>query len=599
LKRLAILVVIGLVMSLGTALAGSNSTTLPNGANLQVSIDDPVTSTEFLIPTGDPSRGVDVSGTASVGLGEPDATLVDVMDVSGSTDVGFGTGCAPILGCEQQFVTALNQAAVASGSVDEVGVAVFATSAATADMSPAGGDQVIVAPDADNFVNTVVNSTFSVFGGNGGVAQFTNKVVGVETNYTAGLQKALDVVNASSNSVNIVVFVSDGVSTEGAGGFAAAVAALAAAGAVVNSVALGSEASGGADINCSSGTGGTLQQMADGTGGTCFDIDDPGALPLIIPDLISTSLDSLEIEVDGGGANPIPNADISLPLPQPGAVSVNYTTTVPGLGPGDHKICVTATGSDPAGSASVTQCETIHLLQISLAPETATNELGTLAQTHTVTATVAGPASGPASVEGRTVNFHVVSGPNVSKAGSGTTDSAGQVSFTYTAEQGLAGLGTDTIQACVTLNSPLGETGCDEVTKDWVDTTPPVPACIETVNPAGKKVPPAGSTTLPGSKGGQNEDGFYQLLAKDNVDPNPKVFVVDTGSGTVFGPFASGTNIKYTEDPTATPSQTKMGSSTSAVTWHIIGKGDAAMYAVDASGNQSSPVSCLVPPPPK
>ena len=38
------------------------------------------------------------------------------------------------------------------------------------------------------------------------------------------------------------------------------------------------------------------------------------------------------------------------------------------------------------------------------------------------------------------------------------------------------------------------------------DATSPEVSCIETVNPSGKNIPPAGSTTLPGSKGGQNED---------------------------------------------------------------------------------------------
>ncbi len=48
------------------------------------------------------------------------------------------------------------------------------------------------------------------------------------------------------------------------------------------------------------------------------------------------------------------------------------------------------------------------------------------------------------------------------------------------------------------------------------DETPPKIGCIETVNPHGKNIPPAGSTTLPGSKGGQNEDGFYELIGKDD-----------------------------------------------------------------------------------
>jgi len=35
------------------------------------------------------------------------------------------------------------------------------------------------------------------------------------------------------------------------------------------------------------------------------------------------------------------------------------------------------------------------------------------------------------------------------------------------------------------------------------------------------------------------------------------------------------------------------------VEYHIKGKGDAGVYAVDASGNKSTVVSCKVPPPPK
>ena len=54
----------------------------------------------------------------------------------------------------------------------------------------------------------------------------------------------------------------------------------------------------------------------------------------------------------------------------------------------------------------------------------------------------------------------------------------------------------------------------------------------------------------------------------DNVDPSPEFFVVDTGSGTVFGPFPSGTRIKYTEAPGAAPEQKPMGGPNSAVAYH-------------------------------
>jgi hypothetical protein len=92
------------------------------------------------------------------------------------------------------------------------------------------------------------------------------------------------------------------------------------------------------------------------------------------------------------------------------------------------------------------------------------------------------------------------------------------------------------------------------------------------------------------------------LTSTDALDPNPDIYVVDSGSGTVFGPFASGTTIKYTQAPGATPSIKAIGSTNGqagAIAWHIIGNGDMQVYAVDDSGNQSATVACLVPPPPK
>jgi hypothetical protein len=127
------------------------------------------------------------------------------------------------------------------------------------------------------------------------------------------------------------------------------------------------------------------------------------------------------------------------------------------------------------------------------------------------------------------------------------------------------------------------------------DVTPPVAACQPTTNPSGKNVPRAGDN----SKSGQNPDGFYQLTATNNVDPSPDVFLVDLGSGQVFGPFTSGVRIKYTQAPGATPRQQRIGGPHSAVQWHIIGTGDAAVFAVDDAGLVSDRVPCRVPPPPK
>ena len=129
----------------------------------------------------------------------------------------------------------------------------------------------------------------------------------------------------------------------------------------------------------------------------------------------------------------------------------------------------------------------------------------------------------------------------------------------------------------------------------YVD-SPPEILCIETVNPSGKNIPPAGSTTLPGSKGGMNEDGFYQLIVKDIVDPDVEICVKDEG-GTLLGCYTSGTNVKYTE--VASKPRVKLwGSTKSFVEYHIFGNGDMIIYATDSAGNASS-ATCLVPPPPK
>lgn len=212
----------------------------------------------------------------------------------------------------------------------------------------------------------------------------------------------------------------------------------------------------------------------------------------------------------------------------------------------------------------------------------------------------------------------------VGNAGKETDDNAslwsfGSSSFRYVAVYGnesihitpeptLAELGPDGA-----INNPcfgLGYFCSEDVEIDAVgrptnsNCNPPAGACIETVNPHGKNIPPAG-ITLPGTKGGQNPDGFYKLGATGGVG-TLQIFVVDLGSGTVFGPFANGAQIKYTQAPGATPSIKKIGSTgngnngqSDAIVAHITGKSDFGFFAVDSLGNRSPTVTCLVPPPPK
>ncbi len=119
-----------------------------------------------------------------------------------------------------------------------------------------------------------------------------------------------------------------------------------------------------------------------------------------------------------------------------------------------------------------------------------------------------------------------------------------------------------------------------------------VPFCTETVNPHGQNVPPAGSTTLPGPRGGINDDGFYEV----GTDVGTDVILRDT-DGNVFGVFDSGTKVKYTEANGAEPSVKKIGSANGqagAIDFHITGTGDLVVVSVDGAA-----LTCPVPPPPK
>ena len=125
-----------------------------------------------------------------------------------------------------------------------------------------------------------------------------------------------------------------------------------------------------------------------------------------------------------------------------------------------------------------------------------------------------------------------------------------------------------------------------------LDKEPPRVSCQPGPNPSGKNVPRAGQNP----RSGQNPDGFYKVLAQDNCDPAPKIYVKDSASSFVAGPFASGTNLKIVQAPGAPPRQQP---GPGVITAHITLRGDALVDAVDVDGNVSSPISCKVPPPPK
>jgi hypothetical protein len=559
------------------AVADTTSGNLPGGTSISVGVSAPADGALIASPPGN----VNLSGTASVGQGVPVAntTLVYVVDRSGSTQSLNGCGgnqngdglTNSVLDCEIAAGRALNQQAIAAGTVDEVGAVFFDTNAQIQDVSPSPGAQRLTNPATDSDSDTTPDIEEAL----------RTATVGANTNFEAAVQQACGLVQSSTNPNNIVVFLSDGVATNGASALDDLPCGPKTA--TFQTFAVGS----GSSCTDTGGGRGSLAQIAAATGGTCTNVTDVANLPDVVPGIIASQLTKLELTVDGGAAQDI-TATASPSLPVNGPASVSYPTTVPGLAPGIHTLCVTATGSDGGGAGSVTHCHQVVVATIVLTPSTATNELGTPGQTHTVTATVAAGADG--GVSGVTVGFSIGSGPNAGASGSGTTNAAGQTTFTYTATQGLAGLGTDSIRGCFT--DSQGTTACDTATKHWVDTTAPTLACTPTTNPSGGNVPSAGKNP----QSGQNPDGFYVLTASDAVDPNPRLTLADTGSASTFGPFASGTKIKLTQAAGAPPSQ-KPGAG--VIDWQIKLKGDGSLTATDASGNTSAAVSCKVPQPPK
>ena len=263
---------------------------------------------------------------------------------------------------------------------------------------------------------------------------------------------------------------------------------------------------------------------------------------------------------------------------------MSFEELVPGLAPGIHELCVSASGFDAGGVATTHECASVTVATIDVSPLATTHELGTPGQTATLTATVA--AGGDGGVAAVPVVFSIKSGPNAGKGQTITTGAPGQAVFVYEAVQHLAGLGTDEIEACFT--DSAGTKACATATVKWQDTTPPVVSCQPGPNPGGAIVT---------KQGGISPSGFMLLVAIDAVDPTPVVYLVDTGSGTLHGPWTSGTAIKYTEAPGGPPSEKEMGSEGGGLEiLHVKGTGDPAVRGKDWSGNECRPLVCPMPP---
>jgi hypothetical protein len=109
-----------------------------------------------------------------------------------------------------------------------------------------------------------------------------------------------------------------------------------------------------------------------------------------------------------------------------------------------------------------------------------------------------------------------------------------------------------------------------------VDTTPPVVACVQGVNPSGNNIPAS-----------NNSDGFYTVSASD-ICSAP---VIKIGSYTL----ANGETIKITQTP-GTSGVRLVGTMGKEQIKHFqVGPNDASLIATDGSGNKAS-ITCPVPP---
>ena|SRR6266540_7237203 len=118
--------------------------------------------------------------------------------------------------------------------------------------------------------------------------------------------------------------------------------------------------------------------------------------------------------------------------------------------------------------------------------------------------------------------------------------------------------------------------------------------CIEYVNPsggpAGQPGPPGGTSVTPILSPHQNPDGFYRV----NVTGGITTFFVLSG-GVSFGPFPTGSTIKYTQSGSDTARMETIGGPNSAVIAHIIGPDEFITYP---AGEPTHQTICYVPPPP-
>jgi hypothetical protein len=378
--------------ALALAVAGG-AAVLPGGTSIDAAVTFP--------HDGDvlPAGPLVATGTASVGTGQAVAntTLIYIVDVSGSTQSPTGGSACPnqnaydttpntVLDCELLAVHDLNQAAIATGTVAQVGLIGFAgtgtdtpasiTSAAALDLSSDTGEQKLVDPAQATFpgiafhpwtagtdLDWVLMSAYLASGvippgwpghpsGTDGFTLFTQHAVGAQTNYYAALQVLRDLIPSVTTPQTQVVFLSDGVPNLTVSGqplqniLAQLPATWPNTKLTIDTFAI--VGSGSTCGTASPTLNGSLNQIAAHFGKTCVPLADPENATTAVPDVIASKLTDAGLTVDG---TPTPTT-VSPALPANGPVTASLASGSLNLPTGDHTVCATASGSDGGGAGT-------------------------------------------------------------------------------------------------------------------------------------------------------------------------------------------------------------------------------------------------------
>lgn len=289
--------------------AAAASTDLPGGASLTIALASPLANT--VVETGVP---ITVAGSASIGEAPAvkNTDLVFVIDTSGSTGDPSGIGCGTVLECEKQAVTDLVvQASAVRSPIKQVGLTAF--------------------PDAD-VVNLVAPNSSQI-------SDYLDSLSpGGFTDFSAGLDRAATVLQASTAEHRLIVMLTDGEGTVDPDQPAIS--------AVVMAFTIGGQ-------QCTP----PLLEVVDlgDDGSACSVVTDLSNLSGVIGETIGATLEEIAVTVDGAAAYV---SDDSIPGPG----TTTFSTVVTGLTIGTHSLCAVATGVDALGSAQAQECVNVRVV---------------------------------------------------------------------------------------------------------------------------------------------------------------------------------------------------------------------------------------------